>query len=118
MRCRNLLRRRPGSTICTGKRRRLRNWVQGIWLTERKRRVATNNQQASPEEAEKRRNFLTKLFQSLVNSSNRPKNMRELGISALKNLPSNITMVRSFMKAVNWKEAQGEVLQGLNHTIV
>lgn len=69
-------------------------------------------------EAEKQRNLLTNMFRSLVNSSNRPKNMRELGVSALKNLPSNITMVRSFMKAVNWKEAQGEVLEGLNHTIV
>src|SRR5437016_55504 len=58
------------------------------------------------------------MFQSVMNSSKRPKNMRELGISAMKNLPSNITMVRSFMKAVNWKEAQGEVLQGLNHTVV
>jgi len=80
--------------------------------------VASNKRQESPEDAEKKRNFLTKMLQSVVNSSKRPKNMRELGISALKNLPSNITMVRSFMKAVNWKEAQGEVLQGLNHTIV
>src|SRR5437764_12890007 len=84
----------------------------------RKRRVASNKRQESPEDAEKKRNFLTKMFQSVMNSSKRPKNMRELGISALKNLPSNITMVRSFMKAVNWKEAQGEVLQGLNHTVV
>src|SRR5438105_14505095 len=27
-------------------------------------------------------------------------------------------MVQSFMKAVNWKQAQAEVLQGLNNTVV
>ncbi|HET9918199.1 MAG TPA: GTPase [Ktedonobacteraceae bacterium] len=44
--------------------------------------------------------------------------MRDLGISALKNLPANITMVQNFMKAVNWKQAQEEVLHELHDTVV
>ncbi|QBD78242.1 GTP-binding protein [Ktedonosporobacter rubrisoli] len=58
------------------------------------------------------------LIASAVRRSNRPRTMRELGISALKNLPANISMVQDFMKAVNWKQAQQDVLQGLNNTVV
>src|SRR5205807_3312610 len=84
----------------------------------RKRSLATNKQNESTEDAQRKRNILTKIFQGVLNSGNRPKNMRELGISTLKNLPSNITMVRGFMKEVNWKQAQGEVLEGLKNIIV
>jgi small GTP-binding protein len=33
-------------------------------------------------------------------------------------LPANIGLIRSFMKALNWNEAQGEVLEGLKNTVV
>src|SRR6516162_2614611 len=44
--------------------------------------------------------------------------MRELGLTTVRNLPANIGMVRGFMKAVSWKIAQQEVLEGLNNTVV
>ena len=47
-----------------------------------------------------------------------PTTAREIGATALKNVPANIGMVQSLMKAVNWRLAQQEVLQGLNNTIV
>jgi len=58
------------------------------------------------------------MLQSALRKSNRPKNLRELGISTITNLPSNIGMIRGFMKALNWKEAQGEVLEGLRNIVV
>ncbi|HEU5383112.1 MAG TPA: GTPase [Ktedonobacteraceae bacterium] len=42
----------------------------------------------------------------------------KLGIETLTGLPANIAMVRGFMKAINWKEAQEEVLAGLSNTVV
>ncbi len=43
---------------------------------------------------------------------------RKLGVNTLTNLPANIAMVRGFMKAINWKEAQEEVLEGLSNIVV
>jgi small GTP-binding protein len=63
------------------------------------------------------RNVLVKLLSRAFLKSDRPKNLRELGVSTLKNLPSNITLVRSFMKSVNWRQAQDEVLQGMRNTV-
>ena len=48
----------------------------------------------------------------------RPKNVRELGVATLKSLPTSISSMRSFMNAMNLKHAQGEVLEGLKHTVV
>lgn len=42
----------------------------------------------------------------------------KLGIDTLTNLPANIALIRGFMKAINWKEAQEEVLEGLGNTVV
>ena len=42
----------------------------------------------------------------------------KLGIETLTGLPATISMVRGFMKAINWKEAQEEVLEGLSNTVV
>src|SRR5690349_15095866 len=44
--------------------------------------------------------------------------MRELGMATLKSLPTTISSMRSFMNSMNLKHAQGEVLEGLKHTIV
>ena len=73
---------------------------------------------ATNKDDETKRNVIQKALKGVFQSSNRPKNARELGIAALKGIPGNITNVRSFMKAVNWKAAQGEVLSELEHTIV
>lgn len=75
------------------------------------------NKNSSADE-QKRQKLIKDLAKSAVRKSTRPKNIRELGISALKNLPANITMVQNFMKAVNWKEAQEEVLHELHDTVV
>src|SRR5207245_2458354 len=45
-------------------------------------------------------------------------NWSRLGISTLTNLPANIKLLQGFMKAVNWKMAQEEVLEGLGNTVV
>ncbi len=75
-----------------------------------------NNKSSADEQ--KRQKLIKDLAKSAVRKSTRPKNIRELGISALKNLPANITMVQNFMKAVNWKQAQEEVLHELHDTVV
>ncbi len=75
------------------------------------------NHNSSADE-QKRKELIKDLAKSAVRKSTRPKNIRELGISALKNLPANITMVQNFMKAVNWKQAQEEILHELHDTIV
>jgi small GTP-binding protein len=82
--------------------------------------VASNNPQESPKEspegAQERRNLFTKLYESMLR--NRPKNVRDLGMATLKSLPTTITSMRSFMNAINLNHAQGEVLEGLKHTVV
>ena len=67
---------------------------------------------------EEQRKLGGEMLKSAIRKSVRPRNMRELGISTLKNLPANIAMVQGFMKAVNWKSAQDEVAQGLSNTVV
>ncbi|GAC1347842.1 MAG: hypothetical protein NVSMB27_14170 [Ktedonobacteraceae bacterium] len=71
----------------------------------------------NPAEDEQKRNIAKEVLKSTIRGG-RPKTVRELGISTLKNLPGTIGSVQSFMKAVNWKAAQNEVLQGLNNTVV
>ncbi len=51
-------------------------------------------------------------------TSDRKRGLRDFGVGALKNLPGSIAVVQAFMKAVNWKKAQSEVLEGLNNTVV
>ncbi len=77
--------------------------------------MATKKSGKLTDEQKKLRNELVK---SAIRGTNRPRTVRDLGISTLKNLPANIGMVQSFMKAANWKQAQDEVLQGLNNTVV
>jgi len=79
--------------------------------------VVSNNQNKSTEEPTKQ-SLLQRMFQSITRKTNRSLNLRDLGTSALLGLPSNIGTIRNFMKALNWKEAQGEVLEGLKNTVV
>jgi len=80
--------------------------------------VASKKRNTSAEDEEQKQKLKKEVVKSVVRNSNRPKSVRDLGISALKNLPSTIGTVQNFMKAVNWKQAQEEVLQGLNNTVV
>jgi small GTP-binding protein len=79
--------------------------------------VVSNNQHKSTEEPTKQ-SLLQRMLQSITRKTNRSLNLRDLGTSALLGLPSNIGTIRNFMKALNWKEAQGEVLEGLKNTVV
>jgi small GTP-binding protein len=79
--------------------------------------VATDNQNKPLNEPTKE-NLVQRMLESIFRKSNRSQNLREIGLNALLNLPSNIGLIRSFMKALNWNEAQGEVLQGLKNTVV
>jgi len=79
--------------------------------------VATNNQDKPLNEPTKE-NLVQRMLESVIRKSNRSQNLRELGINALLSLPTNIGLIRSFMKALNWNEAQGEVLEGLKNTVV
>ncbi len=54
----------------------------------------------------------------LLRERKQPTDLRSLGISTVRNLPANIGMVQGLMKAVNWKQAQLEVLENLNNTVV
>src|SRR5690242_15869766 len=74
-----------------------------------------NNKKADDEQRKKIKNDLVA---SLLRKRDQPKNLRDLGISTLRNLPANISMVQGLMKAVNWNMAQREVLEGLNNTVV
>jgi small GTP-binding protein len=79
--------------------------------------VATDNQNKPLNEPTKE-NLVQRMLESIMRKSNRSQNLRELGLNALLSLPSNIGLIRSFMKALNWNEAQGEVLEGLKNTVV
>ena len=76
----------------------------------------SNESQESQKAAQERRNLFTKIYDSLLR--NRPKTVRDLGLATLKSLPTSISSMRSFMNAMSLKHAQGEVLEGLKHTIV
>jgi len=71
-----------------------------------------------PDEKAAQRNIREKALQTGWQKRRNPPNWRQLGMSTLTSLPANIAMVRGFMKAINWKQAQEEVLEGLNNTVV
>jgi small GTP-binding protein len=77
--------------------------------------MATNKDRQGDEQKKK---LGKDLLQSILRKSERPRNLRDLGVSTLRNLPANIGMVQGLMKAVNWRVAQEEVLQNLNNTVV
>jgi small GTP-binding protein len=79
--------------------------------------VANKKQQSSADD-EQKKNLRKNMFRSVLRGTNRPRSVRDLGISAVKNLPSTIGAVQGFMKAVNWRQAQSEVLQELNNSVV
>jgi small GTP-binding protein len=68
--------------------------------------------------AEDMKKITQEALKSVIRKTNRPRNIRDLGVSTIKNLPTTIGTVQSFMKTVNWRVAQEEVLNGLNNTVV
>ena len=79
--------------------------------------MATNNQDKPLNEPTKE-NLVQRMLESVFRKTNSTQNLRELGLNALLSLPTNIGIFRGFMKALNWNEAQGEVLEGLKSTVV
>jgi GTPase len=83
-------------------------------VASKQRKYSYQGEDQENEQAQLKKNVIA----SVVRGNKRPANVRELGVSALKHLPSNITMVQGFMKAVNWKQAQQDVLNDLSNTVV
>lgn len=77
-----------------------------------------NKRKYSGKDDEQQKKLKNDILSSLIRRGKQPRTWRELGVSTLRNLPANIGMVQGFMKAINWQQAQAEVLQGLNNTVV
>ncbi len=78
-----------------------------------------NTEQNHPQaEDEQKKKLKTDAWTSLFRKTERPRSARDLGFTTLRHLPANLNMVQGFMKTVNWKVAQQEVLESLNNTIV
>jgi small GTP-binding protein len=80
--------------------------------------VANTNRKYSNGEDEQRDKLKKDVVDSILRERKQPNNLRDLGISTLRNLPANVGMVQGLMKAVNWQQAQQEVLENLNNTVV
>ena len=80
--------------------------------------MAKSQKKYTQADEERKRKLRDDVFSSIFREVQRPRNVRDLGVTTLKNLPANIGMVRGLMKAVSWKIAQQEVLEGLNNTVV
>lgn len=79
--------------------------------------MANTEQHHIMTQEEEKRKLRNRVWASIFHK-NRPKTAREIGQKVLEHLPTNLNMVQGFMKTVNWKAAQQEVLEGLNNTIV
>jgi len=71
----------------------------------------------NPAEEEQNKKLREDLYQSVIRNE-RPKNLKDLGVSTLKYLPKSVGMLQGLMDAVDWKAAQGEVLKGLENTVL
>jgi small GTP-binding protein len=80
--------------------------------------VANNKRTYVQVDDELQKKLKKKAIDSALRMSDRKRGLRDFGVGALKNLPGSIAVVQAFMKAVNWKQAQSEVLEGLNNTVV
>jgi len=80
--------------------------------------VANKNRINSGVDDEQQKKLKKNAVDSILRRTDRAQSVRDLGVNALKNLPGSIAVVQAFMKAVNWKQAQDEVLNGLNNTVV
>ncbi len=71
-----------------------------------------------PDEQKAQHNIAEKTIKTGWKKRNAPPDWRKLSINTITSLPANIALVRRFMQAVNWKQAQDEVLEGLGNTVV
>lgn len=80
--------------------------------------MANPKRKYSNQDDEEREKLKKDILGGIFRERRQPKNLRELGLAAVTNLPANISMVQGLMKAVNLKEAQREVLDGLKNVVV
>lgn len=57
------------------------------------------------------------LLRSVMRKSARPKDVRELGASVVKHLPTHMITLQSFVRAVDWRQAQSDIGQGLETVV-
>ena len=79
--------------------------------------MASNEQQKPAEDEQKRLEVADEFLKSALKNKKRPQSALEVGTGILKSLP-NLPTVQTFMKALNWKQAQGEVQQNLKSIVV
>ena len=79
--------------------------------------MAKSKQYHPKSEEEEKRKLRNNVWASLFRKG-RPKTVRDISMRVLEHFPSNLNMVQGFMKTVNWKAAQQDVLEKLNNTIV
>ncbi len=77
-----------------------------------------NEKKKYTKENEQQKRLKKNILDSIIRPVTKPRSVRDVGISVLKNLPANITMVQNFMKVVDWRQVQSEVLAGLNNKVV
>ncbi len=80
--------------------------------------MANTIRKMSSADDEKQQKLKKDVVESILRERKQPNNLRELGVTTLRNLPANVGMVQNLMKAVNWQLAQQEVLENLNNTVV
>jgi small GTP-binding protein len=79
--------------------------------------VAKSKQYHLKSDEEEKKKIRESIWASLFHKG-RPKTAGEIGLKVIERLPKKLNMVQSFMRSVNWKAAQQDVLEKLNNTIV
>ncbi len=90
-----------------------------IFLSEPENAAGTQRTPAKlPDEKKARQDITQRTVKTGWKQRRTPPDWRKLSMSTLTSLPANIALIRGFMKAINWKEAQEEILDDLSNIIV
>jgi small GTP-binding protein len=79
--------------------------------------VSSKEQKKPGEDEQKRLAVADEYLKSALRNAKRPRSPLEVGTSILKALP-NLPTIQTFMKALNWKQAQGEIQRNLESIVV
>ncbi len=79
--------------------------------------MASKEQKKPDKDEQKRLEVADEYLKSALRNRKRPQSPLEVGTSILKSLP-NLPTIQTFMKALNWKQAQGEVQRNLESIVV
>lgn len=89
-----------------------------VLLPEEESAALTYKEAKLPDEKRAKRDIVQKTRKTGWKKRRDSSLIPKLGVETLTGLPATIGLIRSFMKAVNWKEAQTEVREGLSNTVV